>query len=159
MNLRTCHLKSNNLKKKWIWKMGCMHKWLWSAEGGQMTKSNKKNKEYNLQGQLSRSRCWFDLDHNRLKENFMPREPYFYRKMYQIKFMGDDKKVSQIFGVPICNAKITRKLQFHPAAPLIKYHQKTYNSRCLSSLASAFHCAGDKRAVTSLVIALNNHWP
>ena len=119
-----------------------------------MTKSNKKNKEYNLQGQLSRSRRWFDLDHNRLKENFMPREPYFYRKMYQIKFMGDDKKISQIFGVPICNAKITRKLQFHPAAPLIKYHQKTYNSCCLISLASDFHCINNNRAVPALVSSI-----
>ena len=34
---------------------------------------------------------------------------------------------------------------------MIKYHQKTYNSCCLSSLASAFQCIGDNRAVPSLV--------
>ena len=36
----------------------------------------------------------------------------------------------------IGNAKITKKLQFQRAAPVMKYHQKTYNSCCLSSLAS-----------------------
>ena len=58
----------------------------------------------------------------------MTRETYFFRKMYQNKFRGDDSKTFQIFGVPIGNAKIPRKVKFHPAAPLIKYYQKTYNS-------------------------------
>ena len=43
------------------------------------------------------------------------------------------------------------QVQLHPSAPLIKYHQKTSNSFCLSSLASAFHCIGDNKAVTELV--------
>ena len=68
----------------------------------------------------------------------MSREPDFYRKMYQNKFRGDDTKIFQIFGVPIGNAKITRKVQFHPEAPVIKYHQKTYNGCCLSILEPAF---------------------
>ena len=70
----------------------------------------------------------------------MTREPDFYKKLYQANTRGDDTKTYQIFAVPIGNAKTTRKVQFHPAAPVIKYHQKTYNSCCLSSLASAFHC-------------------
>ena len=78
-------------------------------------------------------------------------KPYFYRKMYQTKFGGDDTKTFQMFGVPIGNAKIRRKVQFHPAAPVIKYHQKTYNSCCLSSLASAFHFINDNRDVPALV--------
>ena len=28
MNLRTYQMKSNQLLKRWLWKMGCMHKWL-----------------------------------------------------------------------------------------------------------------------------------
>ena len=44
-------------------------------------------------------------------------------KMYQTKFRGDDTKTFQIFGVPIGNAKIIIKVQFHPVAPVIKYHQ------------------------------------
>ena len=81
----------------------------------------------------------------------MTLEPYFYRKLHQTKFRGDDTKTFQIFGLLIGNAKITRKAQFHPAAPVIKYHQKTYNSCCLSSLASAFHCINYNRYIYSLV--------
>ena len=80
----------------------------------------------------------------------MTREPYFYRKMYQTKFRGDDKKTFKMFGVPIGNAKITRKVLFRPASPLIKYHQKTYNSCCLSSLGSVFHCINDNRSEPTL---------
>ena len=78
-------------------------------------------------------------------------EQDFHRKLYQTKFRGDDTKTFRIFGVPIVHAKITRKLKFHPAAPVIKYHQKTSNSRCLSSLASVFHCINENRAVTASV--------
>ena len=81
----------------------------------------------------------------------MKREPDFYGKLYQTKFRGDDTKTFQIFGVPIGNEKITRKVQFHPAAPLIKYHQKTYTCYSLSVLASAFKCINDKRSVPSHV--------
>ena len=37
-------------------------------------------------------------------------EPDLYRRLYQTKFRGDDTKIFQIFGGPIGNAKITRKL-------------------------------------------------
>ena len=70
--------------------------------------------------------------------------------MYQTKFRGDDTKTYQIFGVPIGNAKITRNVQFHPASPAIKYHQKKSNSFFLSSLASDFHCIGDNRDIYAL---------
>ena len=39
---------------------------------------------------------------------------------------------------------------FRPAAPVLEFHQKTYNSCCLSSLASDFHSIGYNRAVTDL---------
>ena len=81
----------------------------------------------------------------------MTREPDFYRKLYQTKFRGDDTKTYQIFGVPIGNAKMKINAQFHPAAPLIKYHQKTYNSFCLSSLESYFHCIVDNMDVSAIV--------
>ena len=72
----------------------------------------------------------------------MTREPDFYRKMYQNKFKGDTTHDYQTFGVPIFNAKMTKQLRFRIEAPLIKYHQKSSISCCLSSLASAFHCIG-----------------
>ena len=73
----------------------------------------------------------------------MTSEPDFYRKLYQNKFGGNDTKIFQIFGVPISNAKITRKIQFHPAALVIEYHQKSSNSSYLSILASVFHFISD----------------
>ena len=108
-------------------------------------------KKYIFQGHQAKSRHLFNLDHEWLKENVRTHEPDFYRKLYQTKFRGDDTKTFQIFGVPIGYAKITGKLQFHPAAPVIKYHQKIPNSCCLSSLASAFHCINDNRDKPNLV--------
>ena len=127
-----------------------MHKWLWPTKGSQTIKE-KNTKKYNFQGKPERSRLWLNLDHKRLEENFRTHEPDFYKKRYQTKFRGDDTKAYQIFGVPIGNTKITRKVQFHPAAPVIKHHKKTSNSCCFSSLASAFHCISDNRAVPALV--------
>ena len=75
----------------------------------------------------------------------------FYRELYQNKFRGDDTKIFQIFGVPISNAKITIKVQFRLVAPVMKYHQNTYNSCCLSSLALSFHCINYNRAKLALV--------
>ena len=60
------------------------------------------------------------------------------------------KKI-QIFVVPIGNAKKTRKVKFHPAAPVRKCHQNTYNSCCLISLESSFHFINYNRAVPDLV--------
>ena len=78
-------------------------------------------------------------------------EPDFYIELYQTKFRRDDTKIFQIFGLPIGNTKITRKVQFHLAAPVMKYLQKTYNSCCLISLVSSCHCINDKRDVLDLV--------
>ena len=81
----------------------------------------------------------------------MTREPDFFIKLYQTKFRGDDAKIFQIFGGRIGNVKITRTVQFQLAAPVMKYYQKISNSCCLSSLASAFHCINENRAVIDLV--------
>ena len=73
------------------------------------------------------------------------------KKLYKAKFRGDTTHDYQTFGLPIGNARMNKKVRFCTEAPLIKYHQKRYNSCCLSSLASAFHCIGDNRAGASLV--------
>ena len=57
----------------------------------------------------------------------MTHEPYFYRKLYQTNTRGYDKKTYQLFEVPIGNAKTTEKIQFHPAATMVKYHQNLSN--------------------------------
>ena len=72
-------------------------------------KEEKENtRKYNFQGQSSRSRRWFDFDHKWSEENFMTREPDFYKKCIKLN-LGVMIKKYQIFGVQIGNAKITRK--------------------------------------------------
>ena len=71
--------------------------------------------------------------------------------MYQKSSWSDYTKTYQIFAVPIGNGKTTRKIQFHPASPVIKYHQKSSNSYCLSSLAPAFYFIGNNTAIPALV--------
>ena len=59
-------------------------------------------------------------------------------------------KTYKLFEVPIGNTKITEKIEFHPKAPVLKYHQESSNSFCLTSLASAFHTIGEKKSESSL---------
>ena len=151
MNLRTYQIKSNHL-----WKMA-MEQGLNAQvvmilqKESDNEKKKWKDQEYNFQGQSAISRRWFDLDNEWLEENLSIREPHFYLKMYQTKFRGNDTKTYKIFGVPIGNAKISRKVQFQPAAPVIIYYQKTSYSCCLISLASHIYCIGDNRSVPALV--------
>ena len=42
------------------------------------TKEKDKTKKFNFQGQSARTKNWFNLDHEWLKETFMTREPDFY---------------------------------------------------------------------------------
>ena len=60
-------------------------------------------------------------------------------------------KTYQLFVVPVGNAKIAEEIEFHPRAPVLKYHQESYNSCFLIILASAFHSIGEKKAETFLV--------
>ena len=78
----------------------------------------------------------------------MTHKPYFYNFFIKLNL---GTKTFQIFGLPIGNAKTTRKVQFHTAATVIKCHQKTSNSCYLSSLAPAFYCTNYYRAVPALV--------
>ena len=114
-------------------------------------KEKEKTKKYNFQIQSARLWSWFDIYHEWLEENFRTRGLDFYRKLYQTKLRGDYAKTFQIFGVKIDNAKIIRKVKFQPAELVIKYHQNTSASFCLSSLSPGFHCINDNRAVPALI--------
>ena len=81
----------------------------------------------------------------------MTREPDFYRKLHETKFRGDTTHNYQNFVVLIGNSRTKKIIRSRTEAPLTKYHQKSLNSCCLSSLESAFNCIGDNRDVTSLV--------
>ena len=43
-------------------------------------KEKDETKIYNFQGKSAITKHWFNLDHEWLKENFMTREPDFYKK-------------------------------------------------------------------------------
>ena len=76
-------------------------------------KEKNKTKKFNFQGQSERTKHWFDIDHEWLKENFMTRKPDFYKKIHQTKFRGHKTQNHQKFGVPIGNTKMTKQVQFH----------------------------------------------
>ena len=56
----------------------------------------------------------------------------------------------QLFSVLIGNAKIIEEIEFHLRAPMLKYHQESYNSCCLSSPATAFHIIDKNKAADAL---------
>ena len=72
-------------------------------------KEKDKTKIYNFQGKSARTKHWFNLDHEWLKENFMTREPDFYKKLYDNTFRGDTTHDYKTFGVPIVNARMNQK--------------------------------------------------
>ena len=65
-------------------------------------KGELKYQYYNFQGKSARPRLWFDIDHEWLEENFVTREPNFYKKFIK-KIL--DMKTNKLFAVPIGNAK------------------------------------------------------
>ena len=91
-----------------------------------------------FQGQSARSHLWFDLDLDWIDMNFSTREPDFYTKLFQSHDNKKDKDTFNTFQVTIVNAKVVKSFMFHKDAPILSYCQKTLNSCCFSSLASAF---------------------
>ena len=70
--------------------------------------------------------------------NFSTREPDLYKKLFQSHDNKQDKDTFKTFQVPIRNAKVVKSFMFHKDTPILSYCQKTLNSCCFSSLASAF---------------------
>ena len=54
----------------------------------------------------------------------MTREPYFYKRLNQNKFRGDDTKTYQLFAIPIVNAKTTEKNAVSPSTTSDKISPK-----------------------------------
>ena len=70
--------------------------------------------------------------------NFSTREPDFYQKLLQSHDDKQDKDTFKTFQVPTGNQKVVKSFMFHKDAPILSYYQKTLNSCCFRSLASAF---------------------
>ena len=59
-------------------------------------------------------------------------------------------KTYKLFVVPIGNWNFTEEIEFHPRVKIIKNHQESSYSFCLSSLTWYFHSIGENKAATDL---------
>ena len=75
-------------------------------------------------------------DHNDgfdwIEVNFSTREPYFYKKPFQIHDDTQNINTFKRFQVPIGNTKCVESFKFRNDAPILKYCQKSLNSCCSS---------------------------
>ena len=98
---------------------------------------NKNEAKFKFQGQSARSQRWFYHEFDWIEVNFSTREPDLYKKMFQSHDNTQDTNTFKLFQVPIGNSKCVEKVKFQNDAPILKYCQKSLNSCCFSSLASA----------------------
>ena len=84
--------------------------------------------------------------------NFSTREPDFYKKLFQSHDNEQDTNTFKKFQVPIGNAKVVKSFMFHKDAPILRYCQKSLNSCCFSSLASAFASINHFKAADAISI-------
>ena len=115
---------------------------------------NKNESKFRFQGQSGRSRLWFDLDLDWIDINFSTREPDFYRKLFQNNDNEQEADSFRIFEVPIGNAKVVKSFVFHKDAPILSYCQKSLNSCCFSSLASAFASINQSKAADAISLRI-----
>ena len=99
---------------------------------------NKNGSKLKVQDQYAGSQLWFDLDLYWIGMNFSTREPGFYKKLFQSHDNEEETNTFKLFQVPIGNAKVLKSFVLHADATIIIFCQKTLNSCCFSSLASAF---------------------
>ena len=115
---------------------------------------NKNKSKFKFQCQSGRSLLWFDLDLDWININFSTREPGFYKKLFQSHDNEQDTNTFRTFQVQIGNAKVVKSFVFHEDAPIISYFQKTLNSCCFSSLASAFASINHFKAADAISIRI-----
>ena len=73
-----------------------------------------------------------------IEVNFSTRENDLYKKLFQSHDDTQDNNILKSFQVTIGNAKCVGSFKFQIDAPILKYCQKSLNSRCFRSLAPAF---------------------
>ena len=117
---------------------------------------NKNESKFKFQGQPGRSRLWFDLDLDWIDINFSTREPDFYKKLFQNHDNEQETDTFITFQVPIRNAKVVKSFVFHKDDPILIYCQKSLNSCCFSSLASAFASINQIKATNAISLRINN---
>ena len=83
--------------------------------------------------------------------------PDFYKKLFQGHDDTQNNNILKIFQVTIGNAKCVESFKFRNDAPFIKYCQKSFNSCCFSSLASAFACINHNNAANAISIRIEEY--
>ena len=72
------------------------------------------------------------------------------RKIFQSHDDMQDDNMSKTVQVTLGNAKCVESFKFQNDAPILKYCQKTLNSCCFSSLASAFSSINHSAAANAI---------
>ena len=67
--------------------------------------NNNNEAKFKFQGQFAISQRWFDIDFDWIEVNFIPREPYFYKKLFRSHDDTQGTNIFKIFPVPIGNSK------------------------------------------------------
>ena len=79
MNLRAYQMRSKQIflmdVENYLYTQGVMIRRRESDD----KKEKYKTKKYNFQGKSARTKHWFYIDHEWLKDNFITREPDFYK--------------------------------------------------------------------------------
>ena len=99
---------------------------------------NKNEAKFKFQSLSERSQSWLDIDFDWIEVNFGTSEPDLCKKLFQSHEDTKDTNTFKSLQVPIGNEKCVESFKFYNYAPILKYCQKSLNSCCLISLASAF---------------------
>ena len=75
--------------------------------------------KYLFQGQSARSKNWFNLHIEWIKENISTREHQFYKRLFQTNIEVQSGIKYPIFPVPIENEKETGEIEYDIKAPLV----------------------------------------
>ena len=121
------------------------------------TDKNKNEAKFKFQGQLARSQLWFDLGLDWIEINFSTHEPDLYKKLFQSHDDTQDINKFKLFQVKIGNAKCVESFKFQNDAPILKYCQKSLNSCCFSSLASAFTSINHNKAANDISLRIEKY--
>ena len=114
----------------------------------------KDEAKFKFQGKSARSQLWFYLDFDWIEVNFSTREPNFYKIFFQIHVDTQDINTFKFFQDPIGNVKCVESFKFQNDAPILNYCQKSLNSCCFSSLASAFSSINHNKAANDISLRI-----
>ena len=94
---------------------------------------------FHFEGGTLFTEAWVSLTETWLQENFMTREPKFFKELFV-----ESDNATVLFDVPVGAQRQHKEVEFPPDAIYIKYQQRDQSTCCFASLASAFHAIGDQ---------------